>query len=151
MIVLFWWGVCHLSLHKPNLKFKIFGEGGGSVIFPCPGQIQIFGKGGGSDIFCIGFLPTIKFWTFSFRVTFRSGHHRGLYTKQWVTQTCLCCLINYRSVAIWPEDDTESLKLACTCTFILSLLCQSFFKREQTQVPNVTGRSRYKVPCTHVQ
>ena len=33
------WRVGHITMPRPNLKFKIFGEGGGPVILPCPGQI----------------------------------------------------------------------------------------------------------------
>ena len=32
-------GVSHLSMSRPNLKFKIFSEGWGLGILPCPGQI----------------------------------------------------------------------------------------------------------------
>ena len=40
----FYWGVNHLSMSRPNLKFKIFieilaGEIGGSMIFPYQDQI----------------------------------------------------------------------------------------------------------------
>ena len=50
---------------RPNLKFKIFGEGGGPVIFPCPGQIWNFNltvKVWGSVIFpYLGKIWNLKF------------------------------------------------------------------------------------------
>ena len=62
---------------------------GRSVISACPGQIWIwnFQWGLGVSHFLHWTLPIIKFWAFSVSVTFRSGRHRGLYTKDQQTET----------------------------------------------------------------
>ena len=72
-----WTGVDHLSMSRPNLKFKIFGERGGSVISPCPSQIGNFkflGRVGWSVIF----LYPGQIWSLKFSVRVGEiSHHFG--------------------------------------------------------------------------
>ena len=59
----FWWGGQSYFMSRQNLKFKNYGQGERSVIFPCPGKIwNLKFMVGGLVIFaCPGWIQNLKF------------------------------------------------------------------------------------------